>query len=280
MRLASGLASALAMGVALAALAAAPSMAQKPKPGPAPLTRAPMLAQTAAWPKGQYHRLDNLPDWGGVWSVWFPGPPPTSGGKPPPRPTPQLKGKYLEDYQAFRKATQENGGVAPKQGSNCLPPGMPGIMGVFQYPIEFLFTPGRVTILAEAWGQWRRIYTDGRPHPDDPEPSFQGDSIGHWEGDTLVVDTVAIKDAAKIQLGMGHSDKLHITERLRQDPKDPDKLTDTIMLDDPEALAAPYTNVVTYKRTRDGTLLEFVCAENDRNPVDEHGHTVFEGIQK
>ena len=67
---------------------------------------------------------------------------------------------------------------------------MPGIMMVGQYPIEFLFTPGRVTTHHEAWMQLRSIWTDGRKHPDDWDPTFYGHSIGHWEGSTLVVDTV------------------------------------------------------------------------------------------
>ena len=64
-------------------------------------------------------------------------------------------------------------------------------MGVGQYPIEFMFTPGRITTHHEAWMQWRIIYTDGRPHPapEDYDPTFGGHSIGKWEGETLVVDT-------------------------------------------------------------------------------------------
>ena len=269
---------------AAAALALTPAMAAAKKPAHPAAGAAPAHPATAAWPKGQYHKLDALPDWGGVWTLMFYMPSAPKPGAPvappPPRPRPQLKGKYLEEYQAYRKATQDNGGTPPREASYCQPPGMPGIMAVGQYPIEFLFTPGRVTILMEAWGQWRRIFTDGRPHPDDPEPSFQGDSIGHWEGDTLVVDTVGLKDAAKLSLGMNHSDKLHIVERFRQDPKNPDLLTDTITLDDPEALVQPFTQTFNFKRTREGTLLEFVCAENDRNPVDANGKTEFEGIQK
>ena len=267
----------LMLTAACAALAGAPAMAASKKTAhtPAPAKAHP---ENAAWPKGQYQTLNALPDWGGVWTLVFRMPSPPAGGPPqppPPRPRPQLKGQYLVDYEAYKKATADNGGTPPRDASYCQPPGMPGIMGVGQYPIEFLFTPGRVTILMEAWGQWRRIFTDGRPHQDDPDPTFQGDSIGHWEGDTLVVDTIALKDAAKISLGMGHSDKEHIVERFRQDPKDKDTLTDDITIEDPEAMVAPFHQTETYKRNRDGTLLEFVCAENDRNPVDPSGNTGF-----
>ena len=65
---------------------------------------------------------------------------------------------------------------------------MPGIMGQ-PYPMEFLLTPGKVTIVIEAYQQVRHIYTDGRPLPDDPDLKFHGTSIGRWDGDTLVVDT-------------------------------------------------------------------------------------------
>jgi len=157
---------------------------------------------------------------------------------------------------------------------------MQGIMGVGQYPMQYLFTPGQVTILQEAWGQWRRIFTDGRPHPEDPEPSFQGHSIGRWEGGTLVVETVGLKDVARIQLGMGHSDKLRITERIHLSKDDPDVLVDEITIDDPEALEKPFQLTQNYRRTRDGDLIEFVCAENDRNPVDEKGVTRNEGVAR
>jgi hypothetical protein len=152
---------------------------------------------------------------------------------------------------------------------------MPYIMAVAQYPIEFLFTPGRVTIHHEAWMQWRVIFTDGRPHPD-TEASFNGNSIGKWEGNTLVVDTVNIKPTVALMPGMYHSDKVRITERFALDPKNADVMHVQITVADPEALEKPYTNTLTFRRSREGDLLEFICAENDRNPVDESGETTFE----
>jgi hypothetical protein len=223
----------------------------------------------AAHPRGHYAALDRLPDWGGVWVLNRPAP-----GTPPPE-RPVLKGTYLKDNEAWQKEVKEKGGDVAHHGSYCLPPGMPGIMSVGQYPMEFLFTPGRVTTHHEAWTQWRNIYTDGRPHPDDLDASFQGDSIGHWEGDTLVVDTVGIKPAAALGMGMGHSAKLHIVERMHLAKGDPDTLLDEMTLTDPEALDKPWQRTLTYKRSRDWQLLEFVCDENDRNPVNEEGKTGF-----
>jgi hypothetical protein len=148
-------------------------------------------------------------------------------------------------------------------------------MGVGQYPMEFLFTPGRVTTHHEAWMQWRNIYTDGRGHPDDLEATFAGDSVGHWEGATLVVDTIGIKESVALGMGMKHSDKLHLTERIHLDKADPDTLVDELTAEDPTALAKPWLHSFTYKRSREWTLLEFICAENDRNPVDANGDTGF-----
>jgi len=135
-------------------------------------------AYPAAFPKGHYGALNALPDWGGVWVLNF-----TRPGRDE---QPALKGKYLTDYQMWVQQVKATHGNVPHEGSYCLAPGMPIMMGVGQYPIEFLFTPGRVTIHFEAWMQWRSIFTDGRRHPDadDLDPTFYGDSIGHWERGT------------------------------------------------------------------------------------------------
>jgi hypothetical protein len=188
---------------------------------------------------------------------------------------PALMGKYLEQYQAWQRAVQKNNGEAPDANSHCLPPGMPIIMMAPQYPMEFFFMPGRVTTHHEAWMQWRNIYTDGRGHPADLDPTFNGDSIGHWEGKTLVVDTVGIKAVTEIGMGMKHGDKLHIVERIHLAQDDPDKLVDEMTLEDPQALEKPWSTKLTYKRSRHDQLLEFVCEENDRNPVDASGKTGF-----
>jgi len=235
-------------------------------------TKVPVTAH----PKGHYAALDALPDWGGVWVLSRPAGVPAAGAPgASAAEKPALKGKYLQDYQAWQHAVETKGGVVPHEGSYCTPPGMPGIMGVGQYPIEFLFTPGRVTTHHEAWMQWRNIYTDGRGHPDDLDATFAGDSIGHWDGTTLVVDTIGIKESVALGMGMKHSDKLHLTERIHLDKGDPDTLVDELTAEHPEALAKPWSHTFNYKRSREWSLLEFICAENDRNPVDAHGETGF-----
>ena len=257
----------IALGTALAGLVAlAPLAAQAPSspppPGLAPGTGAP-------FPKGQGAALDALPDWGGIWFM-------QRSTDPASRPAPpKLKGKYKAANEAWRADVAANNGVARNDRSNCSPPGMPMFMQLAQYPYEFLFTPGRVTINQEAWRQTRKIWTDGRGHQEDPDPGYDGDSIGHWEGDTLVVVTIAIKDSLPLQMGMTHSDKLRVVERIRLSPTDPDLLLNEMTLHDPEALEESWTATYSYRRDRYGMLYEFECSENDRNPVDEEGNTEF-----
>ena len=116
---------------------------------------------------------------------------------------------------------------------------MPGIMGQ-PYPMEFLITPGKVTIVIEAYTQVRHIYTDGRPLPEDPDLKFHGTSVGRWEGDTLVVETVGFSPLTQIERGVPHSDKMKIVERFRL--TDPDTMSIQTTITDPEALTAPYTS--------------------------------------
>jgi hypothetical protein len=227
----------------------------------------------AAWPKGSYAQLDRLPDWGGVWTLRRAAP----GSAPPaPPPRPALKGEYLARYEAWAKEVRENAGLVRRETSNCMPPGMPGMMGTAQYPIEFLFTPGRVSMHHEAWMQWRTIFTDGRGHPDDWDPGIFGHSIGHWEGDTLVVETTGIKTVTELGGGMKHGPKLVIRERIHLDPKDNDTLVVEMTMEDPDALERPFTREIRFQRQRDWNLMEFICAENDRNPVNEQGYTTLE----
>ena len=252
-------------GLAFAAPAAAQLGAVTQSPAPDGVAQ----GRSAGWTKGHYAALDALPDWGGIWFLTRGG----GGRNAAADNRPKLKDDYLARYEEWRAEAQANNGVVKNEASNCAPPGMPYFMQIFQYPYEFLFTPGRVTVNAEAWGQTRTIWTDGRPHQDDPDPTYSGDSVGHWEGDTLVVETIAIKDTLNLLPGMHHSTRLKITEHIHLSPDDPNVLLNEMTWDDPEALAEPYKTTVTYGRDREGALIEFICFENDRNSVDEDGNT-------
>ena len=129
---------------------------------------------------------------------------------------------------------------------------------------------GKVTIVIEAYSQWRQIFTDGRKHPEDPDLTFNGHSIGHWEGDTLVVDTVGFTtDTALAGFGVKHSDKMHIVERMHL--VDGDKLQIETTITDTEALTKPLTSTRVYGRHRDWTLAEYQCQQNNRNCTTDDG---------
>jgi hypothetical protein len=152
--------------------------------------------------------------------------------------------------------------------ANCLPPGMPGIMGQ-PYPMEFLLTPGKVTIVIEAYQQVRHIYTDGRKLPEDPDLKFHGTSVGHWDGDTLVVDTIGFSPQTQIAANVPHDDNMKIVERFRL--TDPDTMSIETTITDPGVLAAPFVSSRTLRRHRNWTTAEYICEENNRNSVDQNG---------
>ena len=137
------------------------------------------------------------------------------------------------------------------------------------YPYEFLLTPGKVTIIGEAYMQVRHIYTDGRPLPADPDPTFNGTSIGRWEGDTLVVESIGFSDVTTMTRNTPHSDKMKIVERIRLTA--PDVMSIETTVTDPEALTAPWVGNRTLLRHREWTTREYICEENNRNYVDAQG---------
>jgi len=213
--------------------------------------------------------LAKLPDFTGVWEISM-GPRPATGiinpaiGVPSMRP-PQIS--LTPDYAAKRQALLASA-EQDNQSANCLPPGMPGIMSQ-PYPMEFLLTPGQVTIVIEAYSMVRHIYTDGRPLPDDPDPNFFGTSIGHWEGDTLVVESVGFSTQTEIEPHVPHSDKMRILEKFRL--VDPNTMSIETTITDPEALTAPYVTSRFLKRHRSWTIAEYICEQNNRNFVDKSG---------
>ena len=224
---------------------------------------APAAPTAADWA-----RLAKLPDWtGGVWQIdWtalF-----RPGGRPVP---PSLTPEYAAKFKAFQ-AAQTKGENVQNQNANCIPPGVPQIMQM-PYPLEFLYTPDRVTIAIETDSQVRRVFTDGRKHADDPDLTFNGDSIGHWEGDTLVVDTIGLEPHTEIAPGVGHSDQVHITERIHQVA--PDRLEIATTIEDPKVLTQPWTVTRPYIRHRDWNIQEYVCEQNNHDSADDKGRAGF-----
>jgi len=201
-----------------------------------------------------------LPDFTGVWET-APGARAGRGRGAPAEPS--LTPAYAAKAKAQASAKAED-----NPSANCLPPGMPGIM-TQPYPYEILLTPGQVTIVSEAYTQVRHIYTDGRALPDDPDPTFYGASVGHWDGNTLVVESVGFAEVPR-GVTFPYSDKMRILERFHL--TDPNTLAIETTITDPEALTAPYAmRTLTLARHRTWTIAEYICEENNRNFVDEKG---------
>jgi hypothetical protein len=151
--------------------------------------------------------------------------------------------------------------------------------------MEILFTPGRVTLLGESDGnRIRRIYTDGRKHPDDPDPTLHGHSIGHWEGDTLVVDTVGIIPQSLLAVseaeGVPNNGDMHVVERIHLQGKD--ILADDLEIFAPKILTKPWktTRIFFRQRAKKYDIVEGICLEATYIPkIDKNGDAVYEQIQ-
>ena len=217
-----------------------------------------------------YGELNALPDWRGMWL-------PNMGSPLNVSEEPQLRGEYLEIYENYLSGASAGGAATELnfRTSNCLPPGMPSVM-TQPYNLMILFTPGKVSVLQEAYMQVRTIFTDGRALPEDPDPAFNGHSVGHWEGDTLVIETIGIKEGTRLgRIGVTHGPDLKITERIHLAEDDPDLLVVEFTYEDPDALAAPWRQTNTFRRNREWEQIEFICAENDRNPIGDDGTTDY-----
>lgn len=142
----------------------------------------------------------------------------------------------------------------------CLPPGVPNVY-THAYPVEVLQVPGR-TILFFEYGHFvRQVFTDGREHVKDANPTWMGDSIGRWEGDTLVVDSTGFNDKTWLDVtGHPHSEAMHVTERLRR--PDHDTLMIEITIDDPQAYSAPLKTQRKYILKPSWNIMEYICEDN------------------
>jgi len=144
--------------------------------------------------------------------------------------------------------------------ANCLPSGIPRGS---PYPWRFAQTPGLYFIVFEGnIHSWRQIFMDGRKHPDDPDPSWYGHSIGKWDGNTLVVDTVGFNDKFWFDYkGHPHTEKLHTVERYTR--TDMGNMTIEVTIDDPGAYTKPFTTTGRAKMMAGTELLEYICQEDN-----------------
>jgi len=165
--------------------------------------------------------------------------------------------------------------------SHCLPHGMPSWMLITHNAFELLVTPGRITMLGEVDGnRMRRIYLDGRAHPEDPDLTLHGHSIGHWQGDTLVVDTVGVAPQAYIAIseavGVPNDGDMHIVERIHL--TQPDVMADDMEITAPKVLTGTWQTTRLFRRypSRHFEIIEGECAQEDLVPgKDQYGNDVF-----
>ena len=196
---------------------------------------------------------DGKPDFTGVWYAQRTVDP----GHPEPLPWAE---KLLEERMA------NNSKDAP--GAHCLPRGIVAAGALF--PFKLVQTPTLLVMLFEDdIPSHRQVFLDGRPHPKDPNPQWMGHSIGHWEGDTLVIDTVGFDDRSWIDSqGHGHTEQMHVIERFRR--PDLGHLQIEFTIDDPAAYKKPWKILRAAELDAGDDIGEYVCTEDEKDA----GHMV------
>lgn len=232
---------------------------------PVPPARPPVAQSRKAPPKPKPH---------GAW--WYTGdaPPATPG---PPDLTGVWFGRTSADLSKdtipgheliltpYGKMRYDTVDHAKDPNTYCLPAG-PARMMMMAHPNMIIQRPDVIVVLTESERTFRLIYLDGRGHPDDvyEYPEWMGSSMGHWEGDTLVVDTVAIKDRTWLDTsGHEHSDKLKMAERYRL--LDQNTLEMVVTYDDPVFFVKPFTTRRLSKRQIGDRIMDHACMENEKD---------------
>jgi len=161
------------------------------------------------------------------------------------------------------------GKIAFTARSSCMPAGVPGFMAYGgANPVYFVQTPKQVWMVYSGDAQVRRIYLD-LPHSEHPKPSWYGESVGHYEGDTLVIDTIGQNARTVVDpYRTPHTEKLHVVERWKM-VENGQAMDVTFTVDDPDAFNEPWSGMRRYRRVQQ-PLLEEVCAENNQHLFDYH----------
>jgi hypothetical protein len=147
--------------------------------------------------------------------------------------------------------------------TRCLPLG-PMLAHTYLDPRKIVQTPGLLIILNERDFSYRQVFTDGRPLPKDPNPSWYGYSSGHWEGDALIVETNGLRDGLWVDIeGDVITDAAQLTEKFRRPTVG--ALDIEVTIDDPKAYTRPWTITLHQRLMVDTELLEFVCLENEKD---------------
>jgi hypothetical protein len=194
------------------------------------------------------------PDFSGVWmgrqsAITF------TSKEPPLQPWAEAKFRTVKPGYGPRATPDSEDPILA-----CAPPGVPRIM-LIPFPMQIVQIPGEVIMIFEYDHFVRQIFLDRREHLKGIAPTWMGDSIGHWEGDTLVIDTSGFNDKTWLdQVGHPHSDALHLIERIRR--PDHDTLVDDLTIDDPKTYTRPWSGQQVFKLRPGWHLLEYVCEDN------------------
>jgi hypothetical protein len=219
--------------------------------------------------------IGKLPDLSGSWLPDLADQGRQERGPDGPPWKPEVQ-KQVDHWFAEEEAGRPKGVLV-----NCLPHGMPTLMLITHNALEFLVTPGRVTVLGEVDGnRLRRIWTDGRAMPDDPDPSFHGYSLGRWVGGALEVDTKAILPQVFIAPseadGIPNNGGMTIQERIHL--LDKDTLADDLEITAPAVLSRTWKTRRLYNRSRQrlAEIAEGVCRQGDfQEGKDEYGNAIY-----
>jgi hypothetical protein len=199
--------------------------------------------------------------------VWFPG---TAGGfsfnpvlrkqfdaKATPEEPPPFQPWAAAKIKAMTTTDYELG----RASVNCMPRGVPGMFLIDPYPFQLVQTPGLFVQLDELNNNWRVVHTDGRAHNPEPDPSFDGDEVGHWDGDTLVIDVIGLDERTWNNFtGWFHSDQEHVIERVSRPSMN--YLVVQVTIEDPKVLTKPWTSAPRVWTLGHEDLLEYYCTNN------------------
>jgi hypothetical protein len=188
------------------------------------------------------------PDLSGLWTFL-----PAGGG------IAELKDSDIQPWALALRRERSQNYLKDGPSIQCLPVGF-----IVAGLVKFVQTPGLLVILAEDL-EYRQVFLDGRALPKDPNPAFMGYSVGHWEGDTLVVESTGYNERAWLGGGYPHTERMKMIERFTR--PDFGHLNLEMTISDPEIYARPFTTRLAATYTADTELLEYVCGENERDRV-------------
>jgi hypothetical protein len=241
-----------------------------------PMAGAPRTPDGKIDMTGPVPHLNGKPDLSGIWQVqgeprgpglYGLGESPNSkyfrdilaDSKPDEQPITPAGAEILRKHQALG-----SGGAA---GLNCLPDGVPH-GDLLPEPFKIIQTASEVIMLYEVETTFRQIFTDGRKYPIDPNPTWNGYSVGRWDGDTLVIDSLGFNDLSWLDArGHGHSEDMRVEERFRR--RDYGHLELAIMITDPKTFTKPISFNVVEELLPDTDVFEHYCIENERDAAHE-----------